>query len=183
MHLLGVGDQGRAVVEEGSEQSPHLRIPLLLAQVVALVEGPVVGVAQAVGDRVPLGKDPLAGSYRRGDLFNAGLMYGPLVAGKQPVGHRGRRAHRVRVDDDAVGRVHPARAIAAARLQGGDQKLTFAPRAVDDDQLATGVAGENGVPGQHELIEGPVHMPEVPDPLRERELIGVRGVLLGDDGP
>lgn len=28
----------------------------------------MVGVAQAVGDRVPLGKDPLAGSYRHGEL-------------------------------------------------------------------------------------------------------------------
>ncbi|QDO51692.1 hypothetical protein FNV60_28735 [Streptomyces sp. RLB3-5] len=76
-----------------------------------------------------------------------GLTHGLLVAGKQPVGHRRRRAPRVRVDHDAVGRGHPVCDIAPARLQGGDQKLTFAPRAVDDDQLATGVAGDHGVPG------------------------------------
>ncbi|MFJ1602543.1 hypothetical protein ACIOHS_04100 [Streptomyces sp. NPDC088253] len=143
----------------------------------------MVGVAQAVGDRVPLGKDLLAGGCRHGDLFDAGLTHGLLVAGKQPVGHRRGCARRVRVDDDAVGCVHPVCDVTATRLQGGDQKLTFAPRAVDDDQLAAGVADEHGIPGQYELIEGPVHMPNVPDPPRERELIGVRGVLPSDDAP
>ncbi|WP_282697781.1 hypothetical protein [Streptomyces sp. CC208A] len=122
----------------------------------------------------------VSGRIRADPGLRADCLDGPCIPGQKPTADRGGGPHRVGADHDAVrlGHATEVMRLEAGGFQRGDEELAPVAGPLDEVELFAGWTGQDGVMSEDVFAHGPVDVTGVPQALRCRELVAVRGVAV-----